>query len=70
MYIYKVTKMWYDDYEIVESETRPEECPLCKAPGEKFVEVKEEGLTETSSHRTDSSSHSRCMTIPSQGAAR
>ena len=27
--------------EIVESETRPEACPLCKAPGEKFEEVKE-----------------------------
>ena len=27
--------------EIVESETRPESCPLCKAPGEKFVEVVE-----------------------------
>ncbi|MBQ3866775.1 MAG: NADH peroxidase [Clostridia bacterium] len=28
--------------EIVESETRPEACPLCKAPGEKFVEIVEE----------------------------
>jgi len=28
--------------EIVVSETRPEKCPLCKAPGEKFVEVKED----------------------------
>ena len=28
--------------EIVESETRPERCPLCKVPGEKFVEVTEE----------------------------
>ncbi len=28
--------------EIVESETRPEKCPLCKVPGEKFVEVTEE----------------------------
>ena len=25
--------------EIVESETRPDKCPLCKAPGEKFVEL-------------------------------
>ena len=25
--------------EIVESNVRPERCPLCKAPGEKFVEV-------------------------------
>ena len=31
--------------EIVESETRPEKCPLCKAPGEKFVEVVEEKMT-------------------------
>ena len=28
--------------EIVVSETRPEVCPLCKQPGEKFVEVVEE----------------------------
>ena len=28
--------------EIVESDVRPDKCPLCKAPGEKFVEVKEE----------------------------
>ena len=28
--------------EIVISETRPEVCPLCKQPGEKFVEVNEE----------------------------
>ena len=27
--------------EIVESETRPESCPLCHAPGEKFVEIEE-----------------------------
>ena len=27
--------------EIVESETRPESCPLCKAPGEKFEEIVE-----------------------------
>ena len=25
--------------EIVESDTRPEKCPLCRAPGEKFVEI-------------------------------
>lgn len=36
--------------EIVESETRPEQCPLCKAPGEKFVEVKEENLEWASEH--------------------
>ena len=28
--------------EIVESDVRPDQCPLCKAPGEKFVEVTEE----------------------------
>ena len=28
--------------EIVESETAPEKCPLCKAPAEKFVELVEE----------------------------
>ncbi len=27
--------------EIVESDTRPEKCPLCRAPGEKFVELEE-----------------------------
>ena len=27
--------------EIVESDTRPERCPLCRAPGEKFVEIVE-----------------------------
>ena len=36
--------------EIVESETRPDQCPLCKAPGEKFVEVKEEDLTWAAEH--------------------
>lgn len=29
--------------EIVESDVRPDKCPLCKAPGEKFVEIVEEG---------------------------
>ena len=29
--------------QIVESETCPSECPLCHAPGDKFVEVKEDG---------------------------
>ena len=29
--------------EIVESETRPEKCPLCKQPGEKFEEIVETG---------------------------
>ena len=36
--------------EIVESETRPEKCPLCKAPGEKFVEVVEEEMTWATEH--------------------
>ena len=36
--------------EIVESETRPEACPLCKAPGEKFVEVIEDETTWASEH--------------------
>ena len=36
--------------EIVESETRPESCPLCKAPGEKFVEVTDEGMTWAAEH--------------------
>ena len=33
------------------SETRPEQCPLCKAPGEKFVEViEDENLTWATEH--------------------
>ena len=37
--------------QIVESETCPAQCPLCKAPGEKFVELKEdEGLTWAAEH--------------------
>ena len=36
--------------EIVESDVRPDKCPLCKAPGEKFVELKEEGLTWATEH--------------------
>ncbi len=37
--------------EIVESETRPEACPVCHAPGEKFVEVVEtEALTWATEH--------------------
>jgi rubrerythrin len=37
--------------EIVESDVRPDQCPLCKAPGEKFVEVKEdEELTWAAEH--------------------
>lgn len=37
--------------EIVESETRPAQCPRCKVPGEKFVEVKEdEEMTWAAEH--------------------
>ena len=36
--------------EIVDSETRPEKCPQCKAPGEKFVEVVEEKMTWATEH--------------------
>lgn len=36
--------------EIVESDVRPDKCPLCKASGEKFEEVKEEGLTWATEH--------------------
>ena len=36
--------------EIVESETAPESCPLCKAPAEKFVEVKDEAMTWAAEH--------------------
>ena len=36
--------------DIVESETRPEKCPLGKAPGEKFVEVVEEKMTWATEH--------------------
>ena len=36
--------------EIVESDVRPEKCPLCKAPGEKFEEIKEEGMTWAAEH--------------------
>ena len=36
--------------EIVESDVRPDKCPLCKAPGEKFVEVKEEEMTWAAEH--------------------
>ena len=34
----------------MESETRPDKCPTCKAPGEKFVEIKEDELTWASEH--------------------
>lgn len=36
--------------EIVESPTRPEVCPLCKAKGEKFVEVVEDKLDWAAEH--------------------
>ncbi len=36
--------------EIVESDVRPDKCPLCKAPGEKFVEVVEENMTWATEH--------------------
>ena len=36
--------------EIVESETRPDVCPLCKAPGEKFVELKEDEMNWAAEH--------------------
>ena len=37
--------------EIVESDVRPDKCPLCKAPGEKFVEVVEEDMTWAAEHK-------------------
>ena len=37
--------------EIVVSDVRPDKCPLCKAPSEKFVEItEEEGLTWAAEH--------------------
>ena len=36
--------------QIVESETAPDACPLCKAPAEKFVEVKDEEMTWAAEH--------------------
>ena len=36
--------------EIVESDVRPDQCPLCRAPGEKFVEVANEGMTWAAEH--------------------
>ena len=36
--------------EIVESDVRPDKCPLCKAPGEKFVELVEEEMTWVTEH--------------------
>ena len=36
--------------EIVESDVRPDKCPLCKAPGEKFEEIKDENMTWAAEH--------------------
>ena len=36
--------------EIVEGEYPPERCPLCKAPGEKFVPLEEEAMTWAAEH--------------------
>lgn len=36
--------------QIVESEVCPSECPVCHAKGDKFVEVKEEGMTWAAEH--------------------
>ncbi len=36
--------------EIVESDVRPDKCPLCKADGDKFEEVKEDNLTWAAEH--------------------
>ena len=36
--------------EVVESENRPEKCPVCKAPGEKFDEIVEENLSWAAEH--------------------
>jgi rubrerythrin len=36
--------------EIVESDVRPDQCPLCKASGDKFVELNEEHMTWATEH--------------------
>ena len=36
--------------EIVESDVRPDKCPLCKAPGEKFEEIVETEMTWAAEH--------------------
>ena len=36
--------------EIVESDVRPDQCPRCKVPGDKFVEVVEEELSWAAEH--------------------
>ena len=37
--------------EIVESDIRPEKCPVCRAPGEKFEEIVEEELSWAAEHQ-------------------
>lgn len=36
--------------QIVESDVRPDKCPVCHAPGEKFVEVKEDDMNWAAEH--------------------
>ena len=36
--------------EIVESDVRPDKCPLCRAPGEKFEEIVEEKMSWAAEH--------------------
>ena len=36
--------------EVVEGVNPPEKCPVCKQPAEKFVEVKDEGMTWAAEH--------------------
>ncbi|MBO5305131.1 MAG: NADH peroxidase, partial [Clostridia bacterium] len=36
--------------QIVESDVRPEQCPLCKAPAEKFEELVETEMTWAAEH--------------------
>ncbi len=36
--------------EIVESETKPESCPTCKAPAEKFVEITDDDMVWAAEH--------------------
>lgn len=36
--------------QIVESDVRPDKCPVCRAPGEKFVEVKDDDMNWAAEH--------------------
>ncbi len=36
--------------QIIESDVRPDLCPVCRAPGEKFVEVKEDDMNWAAEH--------------------